>query len=300
MYAITAATGHTGNIVARRLLEQGKDVRVIGRDKQRLQPLVELGAEPFIGEPTDSAALLKAFKGATAAYIVVPPDMASNDYRAFQDRVTEATATALASAGVRSAVTLSSVGADKPDKTGPVAGLFKLEQRLNAISGLNVLHLRCGYFMENTLAQAGIIRAMGSAAGPVRPSLKIPMIASADIGERAAHELLNLQFRGQTTQELLGQRDINMTEAAAIIGKAIGKPGLSYLQISDDQFRSALGQAGISANMANLILEMVAAMNSGHMRALEPRSPKNSTPTTFESFVAETLVPLYEGTLAHA
>jgi uncharacterized protein YbjT (DUF2867 family) len=226
--------------------------------------------------------------------------MASNDYRAFQDRVTEATATALASAGVRSAVTLSSVGADKPDKTGPVAGLFKLEQRLNAISGLNVLHLRCGYFMENTLAQAGIIRAMGSAAGPVRPSLKIPMIASADIGERAAQELLNLQFRGQTTQELLGQRDINMTEAAAIIGKAIGKPGLSYLQISDDQFRSALGQAGISANMANLILEMVAAMNSGHMRALEPRSPKNSTPTTFESFVAETLVPLYEGTLAHA
>jgi uncharacterized protein YbjT (DUF2867 family) len=300
MYAITAATGHTGNIVARRLLEQGKDVRVIGRDKQRLQPLVELGAEPFIGEPTDSAALLKAFKGATAAYIVVPPDMASNDYRAFQDRVTEATATALASAGVRSAVTLSSVGADKPDKTGPVAGLFKLEQRLNAISGLNVLHLRCGYFMENTLAQAGIIRAMGSAAGPVRPSLKIPMIASADIGERAAQELLNLQFRGQTTQELLGQRDINMTEAAAIIGKAIGKPGLNYLQNSDDQFRAALGQSGISANIANLILEMVAAMNSGHMRPLEPRSPKNSTPTTYESFVAETLVLLYEGTLAHA
>jgi len=40
----------------------------------------------------------------------------------------------------------------------------------------------------------------------------------------------------------LGQRDLTMTEAAAIIGKAIGKPDLPYKQLTDDQFRAALTQ----------------------------------------------------------
>jgi len=46
--------------------------------------------------------------------------------------------------------------------------------------------------------------------------------------------------------------------------------------------------------MADLILEMSAALNSGHMRALEPRSASNSTPTSYEAFVAEEFLPLYE------
>jgi hypothetical protein len=58
---------------------------------------------------------------------------------------------------VAHAVTLSSVGADKPDKTGPVVGLRKMELRLAQVPRLNALHLRAGYFMENTLAQIGII-----------------------------------------------------------------------------------------------------------------------------------------------
>lgn len=300
MYAITGATGHTGNVVARWLLEQGQEVRAIGRDTQRLQPLTDLGAEPFVADAADADSLTRAFSGAKAVYVVMPPDMATDDYRAFQDRVTDAVGSALAAAKVESAVTLSSVGADKPDKTGPVVGLHVLEERLNAIKGLNVLHLRCGYFMENTLAQAGIIRAMGTAAGPVRPDLKIAMIASADIGQRAAEILLKLDFRGHSARELLGQRNVTMTEAAGIIGRSIGKPDLKYVQVPDDQFRMALGQLGISSNMANLILEMVAAMNSGHMRPLEPRNARNSTPMSFETFVAKTFVPAYESQFAHA
>ena len=294
MYVVTGATGNTGSVVATILLTKGQEVRAIGRSAERLMSLATKGAEAFVGDLADSEALTKAFTGAKAAYVVIPPDMKSQDYRAYQDRVTEAIATATEKAGVEYVVTLSSFGADKPDKTGPVVGLRHLEQRLNRIAGLNVLHLRAGYFMENTLAQVGIIHAHGITTGPLRPDLKLPMIATRDIGAFAADALLRLDFRKQQTRELLGQRDVSMTEAAAIIGKAIGKPDLAYIQAPDEQVRVALMQIGISLNVANLILEMSAALNSGHMRALEQRSTRNTTPTSYETFVAEEFVPLYK------
>jgi uncharacterized protein YbjT (DUF2867 family) len=299
MYAIAGATGHTGNIVANRLLAEGQQVRAIGRNKERLQPLTDAGAEPFVCDQTDAAGLTRAFAGAKAAYVMLPPDMSSNNYRALQDRITDSVASALAAARVQYAVTLSSVGADKADKTGPVVGLHKMENRLNGIEGLNVLHLRAGYFMENTLAQAGIIHAMNSAAGPVKPTLKIAMIASRDIGQAAADALLRLDFTGRQSRELLGQRDLTMSEVARIIGQAISKPDLAYVQIPDNDFRAAVTRMGMSTDLANLILEMVAAMNSGHMRPLESRSTRNTTPTSYETFVAEEFVPVYEGRLAH-
>ncbi len=174
-------------------------------------------------------------------------------------------------------------------------GLHHLEEKLNRVSGLNVLHLRAGYFMENTLAQAGIIRSIGKAAGPLRGDLKLPLIATQDIGAAAADALLRLDFTGSATRELLGERDLSMAEATAIIGKAIEKPDLEYLQLPDEQLRPALQQLGMSASMVDLLLEMSAALNSGYMRALEKRSPQNTTPTSFETFVANEFVPRYRG-----
>lgn len=294
MYVVTGATGNTGSVVATTLLAKGQLVRVIGRSADRLMSQVTKGAEAFVGDVADASAMTKAFTGAKAAYVMFPPDMTSQDYRAYQDRVTEAIATAIEKARVEYVVSLSSLGADKSDQTGPVVGLHHLEQRLNRIAGLNVLHLRAGYFMENTLAQIGIIHASGITTGPLRPDLKLPMIAARDIGIFAADALSRLDFRGWQTRELLGQRDLSMSEAAAIIGEAIGKPDLAYIQATDEQVRLALTQIGLSLNVANLIVEMSAALNSGHMRALEQRSAQNTTPTSYESFVAEEFVPLYK------
>jgi uncharacterized protein YbjT (DUF2867 family) len=199
----------------------------------------------------------------------------------------------LANAKVRYAVTLSSIGADKPSGTGLILGLHHFEQTLNRIDGLNLLHLRAGYFMENTLAQAGIIHAMGNALGPISQETKLPMIASRDIGAAAAQALLRLDFKGHQTRELLGQRDISYPEAVSIIGKAIGKPELHYTQMPDAQTRASLTQMGMSPNFADLWLEMAAGLNSGYIRALEPRTATNTTPTSYETFAAEKFVPAY-------
>jgi len=106
--------------------------------------------------------------------------------------------------------------------------------------------------------------------------------------------LLRLEFRGKQIQELHGQRDLDYTEAATIIGQAIGKPGLKYFQAPNDQLRAAMLQMGMSDNFVGLILEMAEALNLGHVRALEPRTPGNTTATTFENFVATFFVPAYQ------
>jgi uncharacterized protein YbjT (DUF2867 family) len=295
MYVVTGASGNTGGVVANRLLDQGKKVRVIGRNRERLQPFVARGAEAFVADLSDQAAVKQAFAGANAVYAMIPPNVTSPDFRAEQRRVTAAIAAALEHAGVQHAVTLSSIGADKESGTGPVEGLHELEQALDRIAGLNVVHLRAGYFMENTLGQVGAIRAMGKTAGPLRGDLKLPMIATKDIGNAAADSLLTLDFTGKQTRELLGQRDISMDEATSIIGKAIEKSNLEYVQLPDAMMHPILVQMGMSANLAGLILEMAAALNSGHMRALESRSARNTSPTTFEAFVKEQFVPAYRG-----
>jgi uncharacterized protein YbjT (DUF2867 family) len=295
MYVVLGATGNTGSVVAETLLAKGEKVRAVGRSKERLKRFVDRGAEAVEADITKPAQLTQVFRGAKAVYTLLPPNITSPDVRQYQNEVTDATVQALKAAGVTHAVTLSSIGADKPDKTGPVVGLHLMEKRFAEVPNLNVMHLRAGYFMENTLPQAGVIKSFGMMAGPVRADLALSLIASHDIGAAAAEELLKLDFTGQQTRELQGQRDVTYEEAAKIIGTAIGKPTLNYVQLPMDQVMQALLQMGMSKNMATLICEMAGSLNEGHMRALETRSAANTTPTSFEQFVQSVFLPAYKG-----
>ena len=111
MYVVLGASGNTGHVVAKNLLARGQKVRVVGRDAARLQPLAAEGAEVFIADVTDARALTKAFHKADSAYTLIPPNLTSNDVRAFQDRVSDAIVTAVQNAGVKNVVSLSSIGA---------------------------------------------------------------------------------------------------------------------------------------------------------------------------------------------
>src|ERR1700682_4439998 len=132
MYVILGATGNTGSVAARRLLDRGKKVRVVGRDGKKLAPFASRGADAFPADVLDTDALRRAFAAAEGVYVLIPTAMSLQDCGAYQDQVTESIAKALERAGVTHAVTLSSVGADKPDKTGPVVGLHKMEKRARA------------------------------------------------------------------------------------------------------------------------------------------------------------------------
>lgn len=300
MYVIFGATGRTGSAIAETLLAKGEKVRALGRSEERLAAVAKLGAEPLVGDLADSAFLIQAFDGARAIYFMLPPDPGSNDYRGHQRQVIEAGATALEATRVHYVVALSSFGADKESGTGPVAGLHEMESRLQRIAGLNALNLRAGYFMENVLPQVGVIQNFGMIATPLRSDLLLPMIATEDIAAAAAEHLLKLDFSGHQTRELQGQRDISYAEVARIVGAAIGKPNLAYMQLPNEQFIEALTRMGFSRSFAGLMVEMTDALNDGRMVALEPRAAANTTPTSFEAFVQKAFVPEFRGKAATA
>lgn len=300
MYVILGSTGNTGSVVTDFLLTKKQQVRVVGRGKERLARFTSRGAESFVADLTDSDLLTKALTGARAVFALLPPNISAPNYLAYQDQVISSLVHAVEAAKISRVVTLSSVGADKPDKTGPIVGLHRLEERLNQIPKLNALHLRASYFMENTLPQAAVIRSTGKMAGPLRPDLSFPVIATRDIGKVAGEALLALDFQGHQTRELHGQRDLTYTEMAKIVGGILGRPELTYVQISKDQFVQAISQMGMSHNLGELLFEMAESMNNGHIRELEPRSAKNTTPTRFEEFVQQVFVPAYKGQAAGA
>src|SRR5215467_13689737 len=142
MFVVLGASGNTGHVVATNLLTRGQQVRVVGRNSAHLQPLSSKGAEPFIADISDASALAKAFQQADSAYVMIPPNLKTNDPLGYANRVSDAIAAAIKSAGTKNVVVLSSLGAELPSGTGPVVGLHNLEQKLNQISGVNAVYLR--------------------------------------------------------------------------------------------------------------------------------------------------------------
>lgn len=295
MYTVLGATGHIGSVITRKLLEKGEKVRTVGRSTARLQPLVQRGVEAFIADVNDAEALTRAFTDVRAAFLMIPPGMNSPDYAVDQARETDAISKAVRDSGLHYAVNLSSFGAQAEAGTGPILGVHASETKLNAIEKLNVLHLRPGYFFENHLAGISMIQMMGVFGGALKGALPIPMIATRDIGTYAAERLLKLDFNGKGTQELLGERPLTMNEVTTIIGKALNRPDLRYVQFPYDQVKQVLVQMGTPAKTADYFIEMFRGLNEGTVVATEARNAENSTPTSFETFVKEVFVPAYQG-----
>jgi len=294
MIAVMGATGNTGRMISERLLERGAEVRALGRSADRLAGLVAKGAEAAVGEVADASYLSGAFRGADAVYTLIPPNLQADDYSAFQDHVGEAIVGAIKESGVGHVVFLSSIGADQPAGTGPIAGLHRQEGRLRSLEGVDVLSLRPGFFFENHFETLGLIKHQGINGSAIAPDTVLPMIATRDIAAAASEALIARDFSGFSVRELLGPRDLTMAEANGIIGDAIGNPDLTYVQFPYEDFEASLAQMGLPANIAALYTEMARAFNAGKVRTLEGRSEANTTPTSFETFAAEVLAPAYQ------
>ena len=284
MYVILGATGNSGTRIAEDLLAEGREVRAVGRSAERLRFLEQQGAEPFVGSLDDPVAMARALQGAEAAYVMIPPLYSGDNFRGYQNKIGRTIAGALAEANVRYAVSLSSIGAHLAEGVGPIKGLHDFEEYLNQVPGLNVLHVRPAFFMENFLFFIDVIRSMGIATSPLREDLVIPMIAVKDVADFATEHLQKRDFSGHTVRELHGERDLGIEEAVQMLGLAIGKPTLPYAQCEYDDYAKGLRDAGFSPDSAATLLEMYHAFNDGTLKPLEPRSSANTTPTRFELF----------------
>jgi uncharacterized protein YbjT (DUF2867 family) len=139
----------------------------------------------------------------------------------------------------------------------------------------------------------GLIKHQGINGSAVHGDTVLPMIATRDIGDAAARALAARDWTGFQVRELLGPRDLTHAEATRIIGEAIGRPDLPYVAFPYPDYVGALVAAGLSPNMAELYAEMSKAFNDGLVVSREGRTAANTTPTTFEQFVREVIVPAH-------
>jgi uncharacterized protein YbjT (DUF2867 family) len=260
MFTIFGASGNTGSVVAKRLLEAGRKIRVVVRDASKVAALRSRGAEIISGNVTDAKTVASALAGAEGAYLLVPPDNSSSDLVARGRSIVENYAAALAN--VPHAVVLSSIGAQRPSGTGPIVTTHYAETTLAKSVGTAFTFVRAAYFMENILGYAspmkqdGVLPVFGG--GETYP---FPMVATRDIGETAAGALLTPPASTQWI-ELSGPKEYSFADAAAAASQILGR-SVKAAPLPLDQIVPALTRLGFSQNVAGLYRDMVAAFASG-------------------------------------
>lgn len=287
---VSTPTGNVGRAAIDRLVESDAEVVVIHREPAKLGHLEARGVYVRQGSLDNEEALTRATGGVDALLWVTPMVSSALNLRASQNQFGIAAAAAIRANGIPRVVNLSSIGAQHDAGTGPVAGLHDVEEMLDA-TGADVLHLRAAYFFENYVPQAQVIRSVGAVMLPIARDCSVPMIAARDIGVAAAEKLLADGWSGRGVLGLHGPEDVTFGDAAAAISAAVGRQ-FAHSEIDEMQARMGLSMLGLSHSVTDALLEMYAALQSGHLVAAEPRTEETTTPTTIGTWAEQVMAPM--------
>jgi uncharacterized protein YbjT (DUF2867 family) len=264
-YAITGSAGHISKPITIELVKAGHELTVITSSKDRVKQIESLGAKAAVGSVEDILFLTKAFNGADAVYTMVPPVINVQDWKGHIEQVGKNYAEAIKTNNIKFVVNLSSIGAHLTEGAGPVTGIHRAEIALNALKDVNIKHLRPSYFYYNLLATIGLIKNMGIIGNNYGFSeKKFSLAAPADIAAVATQALLSLNFTGHSIQYIASD-EVSTDEIAAVLGKAIDKPGLKWVTFTDEQALQGALQAGLPEELAKNYIEMGHALNTGKL-----------------------------------
>ena len=262
MYIVSGATGNTGSVVAKTLLEKNLPVRVIVRSQEKGAALAKLGAEVAVADLQDADALTEALKGGKVLYLMNPPNYQSEDQFAELEKVIGGFQTAIDNSALEKIVVLSSIGGHLSSGTGNILTAYKLEQAFGNLE-IPVTFIRAGSFMENWNGVLETVKTNG-----VLPSFslpldrKVPQVAAADIGCVAA-EAMQEKTTGVEVKELAGFWT-SPEEAAETFGKVLGRE-VKAVAVPEDQWLDILKTFNSPKN-AESLAEMYRGYNSGHIK----------------------------------
>jgi len=259
---VTGSLGNISRMLTEKLVTAGHEVRVISSHADRKAAIEALGAIPWIGSVADGDFVKRAFEGSDAVYLMVPPAFGAPDYKQFTVNVGQNYAEAVKQAGIAYVVNLSSSGSPLAG-TPPLTEYQNLEVWLDALPAINVLHLRPGGFYSNFYGSVGIIKNMGIIGNNFAGHMNMVMSHPADIADAAFDALHMLSFKGRDVRYIVS--DVrNGKEAASLLGAAIGRPDLQWVELSDSQLLEGLMQNGFSRDAAqHYIVDMGIAIREG-------------------------------------
>lgn len=260
---LTGSLGHISKPLAQNLVKAGHQVTIVSSKKEKTAEIQALRANAAIGSVEDAAFLTGTFAGADAVYTMVPPNFAAKNWRGYISFVGNNYAAAIRTAGVKKIVNLSSIGAHLPEGTGPIKGLYDVEHALNALDGVAVKHLRAGFFYNNFYANVNMIKRMGILGSNYAGINHLPLVNPADIADAAAEEI-ERPFAGKSIRYLVSD-ERTADEVASVLGAAIGKPDLKWVEFSDTDTLGGMKQAGLTEEIAQNYTEMGTAVRENKL-----------------------------------
>ena len=90
----------------------------------------------------------------------------------------------------------------------------------------------------------------------------LPLVHPKDIAMAAFEKLSTLGFTGKNVEYVVSD-EYTTNEIAGILGAAIGKPDLQWIKFSDEHALSGMVQAGLTQDVAQKLVEMGQAVQSG-------------------------------------
>ena len=290
MIIVTAPTSMIGQQVVTQLLDTGAPVRMIARDPSRLSLQIRDRVEVVQGSHSDTRVVNTAFEGADAVFWLVPPDPSAKSVEAAYVDFTRAACEAFKNHGIDRVVGISALGRGTPaaSHAGFVTASLAMDD-LIAGTGVGYRALTMPSFMDNILRQAAAIKNEGMFFSPISGDRKMPSCATRDIATVAAKLLLDTSWSGQGHVAVLGPEDVSFNDMAQIMSEVLDKR-VRFQQIPFEAYKSRFIQFGMSEAMAQGMTDMARAKDEGLDNA-EPRTPENTTPTSFRQWCEEVLRP---------
>ena len=288
MIAVMGAAGNVGSKVADLLLGAGEEVRLLEHVRQ-LTELRRRGADVVAGDAMNVEDLRAFFAGVSAALVLLPENVADPSFIENRAAISRAIHDALGAEGLSYVVALSAVGAARADAPGPPGGLHVFEQDLRELKAANLLVLRSAAYMDYLVAALPMIRLQKVNGSATRADARFPMVATVDVAREAAERLTKRDFIGHEVKLLLGPKDVTMYEATQAIGERLGMPDLPYVEFPPDGVKGALIGAGMSEQVAGLIVDMQLALSDGVYFSDVRRTAESTTPTRLEDFLSRAL-----------
>jgi nucleoside-diphosphate-sugar epimerase len=258
-------TGSLGNISAsltKKLVALGHDVNVISSNANKAAAIKKLQATPLIGSLEDYEFVKQSFQGSEAVYLMIPPNFTFSDYKAFTIKVGKNYARAIQETGISYAVNLSSSGSPLAGQA-PLVNYQNLETFLDELPALNVWHLRPGGFYSNFFGSIGLIKYQGIIGNNFDDNVDMVLSHPEDIADAATEAFSTLSFTGKNVQYIISDT-LNGRQIAQMLGAAIGKPDLTWVQFTDEQLLQGLMQNGFSKDAAqHYIVDMGIAIREG-------------------------------------
>ncbi|WP_214072840.1 NAD(P)H-binding protein [Mucilaginibacter sp. dw_454] len=260
---ITGSLGNISKPLTETLVKAGHQVTVISSNADRSEDIEALGATPAIGSIENVNFLTQALAGADAVYAMVPPNFGASEWKNWIAGIGQNYADAITANGIKKIVHLSSIGAHLENGTGPVTGIHRVEEIYDKLAGVAVKHLRPGFFYTNFYANVGMIQHVGIIGSNWGADTNLIMVHPTDIAAAAAEELQS-DFTGKSVRYVASD-ERTAAEVAKVLGIAIGKPELPWIEFSDaDNIAGAVG-AGLPEEVASNYTEMGVSVRTGKM-----------------------------------